>query len=187
MKEKLKIIFDRDGVFNELNAKVADTVGFSYEQQFTVYRIDANPYFSKDVRSAIWQCYANPQFFAELPPAVGYLEIARIKRDPRVHLVVNSLSTTEAICNVKREWDKKHGIDFFDEYLDSCGQHKIMQEGFIQVEDCMDNICRSPAKFKVLINKPYNQGRIPANTFRVGGLTEAIVVIENLLTQESWL
>ena len=160
-------------------------VGFHYKKKFTTYIIDENPHFNEEVRSAILRCYTNPQFFMELPPADGYLEIARIKKDPRVHLIVNSLSMTESIREVKREWDKKHGIDFFDEYLDDHGSHKTMQEGFIQVEDCMENICRSPAKFKILINKPYNQGELPANTFRVSGLTEAVDVIESLLTQES--
>lgn len=182
--EKLIVIFDRDGVINELNQKVAETVGVLYEL-FQHYKIEANPHFSEDVKKAIYQCYKDPQIFADVEPTNGYMEIARLKKDKRVHLVMNSLSTSHIIAEVKREWDKKHGITFFDEYRDCFGQKKQMQAAFIQVEDCLDNIFESPAQYKILIDRPYNQGNIPANTFRVYGLPEAVDVIERILKTAS--
>lgn len=182
-KEKIKIIFDRDGVFNQLNRKVAETLGFMYDL-FKVYHIESNPHFSEDMQAAIYRCYNDPKIFADVSPAQGYMDIARIKQDDRVRLIVNSLSSSKVIAKVKKEWDKKHGIDFFDEYLDCFGEKKQMQEAFIQVEDCIENIERSPAKFKILINQPYNQGEMPKNTFRVNGLTEAVEIILDLLKKE---
>lgn len=180
MGKQLKVVFDRDGVLNELNQKVAETVGVLYDL-FKTYNITENTHFSEDVRTAIYRCYKDPQIFADVPPAKGVEEIARLKNDKRVYLVVHSLSYSDVIANVKKEWDKKHGIDFFDEYMDCCGEQKEMKDAFILVEDCIDNILRSPAKYKILINQPYNQGAIPDNTFRVDGIPEAIKIIEELI------
>ena len=180
MKKKLKIVFDRDGVFNELHSKVAEKLGF-FVDLFKEYKIEKNEHFDEDMKKAIYNCFDDPQIFADVEPAKDYMRIGELRQFEHVHLIVHSLSSTALIAQTKKEWDKKHGIDFFHEYIDSFGRKKEMLEAFVQVEDCLENLQNSPAKYKVLINKLYNQKPLPKNTFRVNDLLEAVDVIKSLI------
>lgn len=180
MEKKLKIIFDRDGVLNELHLKIAEKLGF-FVEMFKNYHIEHNEHFDEDLQKAILKCFKDPQIFADTAPAQGFERLAELRADPRVELIVHSLSYSDIIAQIKKEWDQKHGLTFFHNYIDCFGKQKKMLDAFIQVEDCLENLEKSPAQYKILIDKTYNQGDLPPNIIRVANLSDAVDIIKILL------
>ena len=97
-----------------------------------------------------------------------------------IKITINTLSFSEDIREVKIE-RLNNKIESY-ELIAEVGKEKPMNETFVMVEDYEDNLLRSPAKYKILINKPQNKNfnNKQHGIIRADSLKEAISIIRHL-------
>lgn len=183
MKTHYRIIFDLDSTINNLNEYVyKEIVRFPFER-INSYNISKNGLSPEQVNTVL-AAYNNPSTFAKLSPVHGAEKMRFLIKNPFVKVYVHSLSTRKEINGIKMKWIKEL-YPYFDEdkILLVCGEEKkMLDDVYVQVEDCLENLMRSTAKHKILINKPYNQCQtLPDNIYRVESLSEAFDLIEVFL------
>lgn len=159
MEQKL-VIFDCDDILWGLNEKVSNETGVDYTELVT-FSIDENPYLTDSDKRLVSAMYHSAELFEDMK---FYEGVERLK-DINARVIINSNSMSQAAADMKRI-QLKAATGLSDDQIvinvitpDNCKKKTIPEETFIFVDDSPHNVAMSPARYNIMMYKPWNSTR----------------------------
>ncbi len=192
--KKIRVFYDVDDVLNNLNERVFGEVGVD-PAKIKYYRINKNKALTVDQATKIIELYGDGDLAYSLDLVDGANRITDIleKFGDMVEVGLHSVSMTEAVHTAKENMlkEKLVGFDKLDVRLElCCDSDKTVINGdeiTVLVEDSLENVLKSEARYNILVDKPHNQfeyygvdteTEIKKNIIRVYGLNDAVDTVE---------
>jgi hypothetical protein len=159
MSQKL-VIFDCDDILWGLNEKASEMTGIDYSELVT-FAINENPYLTDDDKKMLSAVYHSVELFENMK---FYEGVERLK-NINAKVIINSNSMSQAAADIKR-MQLKAVTGLSDDQIviniitpDNCKKKTIPEETFIFVDDSPHNIAMSPARYNIMMYKPWNSTR----------------------------
>ncbi len=172
MINTINVVYDLDGVLNQLNEYVFDELGISQKLCIKHYNIYKNTdTLSRNEMESIINMYHNAEIFGNLQLVPGARRIKNVKNvvNNKINVIIHSLCYNTMVKSVKREWIKNN-LGLYNECVKlEVGSSKgIIKSADIVVEDSLEQLLKYDREVvKILINKTYNKhGKYP----KVGGI-----------------
>lgn len=172
--EEYKIVYDVDDCLLDTNGYVCDTLGINI-LDMSDWELNSLPNH-KDKIFDMYRC-GDTYRFSEV---FAGIEFVRDIED--VYLHTHCITPEAAIAKQERLIELGFRKDRI--ILDFC-EEKLNLARFILVDDCFNNIKNSTAKFRILINKPWNieETSLDSEIIRVDSLLEANEIVAELLKE----
>lgn len=167
------IVYDVDDCLLDTNGYVCDKLGLDIKS-FREWGLANLP-----ERDAVLDFYGKEEIYTNSKIYKGVRDIKRIPWD----VILHTSCANKACGHAKKSRLERLGFKSSNIILDF-NRYKEMLDCIVQVEDCYENLIRSKALYKVLINKPWNERfniGIRDRTYRVFSLSEANQKIKEIL------
>lgn len=158
---KLKVVFDFDGVLNDLVGTACEICGINYAD-IDEYELKKVKALSEDNRKKLIEAFSDVKTFEKSGVSESITELKMIENIKNVEVYIHSLCWSEEIAQFKRNI-LKHKLPWLPEERVILNIKGVESEkdasdfADILVEDCIANIIRSkPKMVGILIKKPYN-------------------------------
>lgn len=159
---KKKVVFDVDDILWELCRKTCRLAGIDFDT-FVLFRVKDNHLWTDEQKQKVIDIFNQNETFENIEWSDGIERINDLNKICDVH--INSNALTDDIIRLKRE-QLKQVIHIPDERvvmnivnLEHKGETKkvIDNDTYIFVDDSPHNVAMSPAKYNIMIRRPYNQ------------------------------
>ena len=185
----MKFEFDLDGVLCDIHSaleKRIQALGYKDYRADNIKRYDMKNSGIGCPRAVLMQNLYSPQIYDEAQPMQYAVDLVSWILKNGHEVVINTLCTQEQ-SKKKLEW-----IGNFQSKIDggTClvllnkdyGVKQMTQDADVCIEDCIDNIRRSPASTKILLKAPYN--RLENNRDSMDVFEEAIYADDLLMVKK---
>lgn len=183
-----KVIYDLDGTMNELNDYVLEQLGQPLDL-FKRYDLRENVHISRDVQNEILSMWTSPETFKKVPYSKGMEQAILMSESKCMDFKIHSMCLVPAVAEVKKDSLAGLGLSSGSIILET-GFSKKMMECDIAVEDSLENLFNSNAKYKILRKRSYNrmenypEYRGKLKVLEVDNLMEANSLVMELIMQE---
>ena len=156
------VIYDVDDVLLNTNSCLCECLGID------ITTLDCWNLYNHPQREQILMKYHDKSIYESASLCDGAEQVLSIAENLMVHTGCASKDTAQAKLDRLVQLGFKENQVILD-----FSKEKQMLDCFIQVEDSFENLSRSTAEHKILINKPWNQKELEPRMVRVNSLLEA--------------
>lgn len=177
--ERRKVTYDCDDVLMKLNEYVTERVGIKLET-LTRYKLSACK-ITPETEKEMIRIYKLGNTFDCVAWHLGVLDTVALSKEEGVEFLVNTACLSEEVMIAKRK--RLLGIGFSEENINlqltpAAGIGKKMNESYIWVEDNLENLLKADCKYRILIDRPWNQWK---NYSEYADRMGEVIRAENLL------
>ncbi len=186
MGSVINVVYDLDGVLNQLNEFIFSQLGIAQKLGIKHYNLYDNTDIltGRDINNII-SMYHNAETFRMAPPVVGADRIKNVIKywPSRVNVIIHSLCYNHRIKSVKMKWIKNNlEIHNSSMRLEVGSSKGTIKNATIVVEDSLDQLLKYDENtVKILIDKTYNRYYAGEDIVRVNSLNEAIDKVEEII------
>lgn len=172
--EEYKIVYDVDDCLLDTNGYICDTLGIDI-LDMNDWELNSLPNH-KDKIFDMYRC-GDTYRFSKIFDGIEF-----VKSITDVYLHTHCITPEAAIAKQERLIELGFRKDRI--ILDFC-EAKLNLASYIIVDDCFNNIKNSTAKFRILINKPWNinENSLDSKIIRVNSLLDANDVVNGLMKE----
>lgn len=172
MNESRLVVFDIDDVLNDLINTTLDIVGVpeKYELKKRYYVEECGEIFSIDQMEMMKKLWKNGDTYTLCKPQPGIEKLNKIMEVENVDLKIHSFCASEDAANAKEEFVKAHTNVTDDNLVLELNNKTPFNYAFAIVEDHFQYLCKTKAKYKLLIDKPYNKAEEYGTTDKEQGI-----------------
>lgn len=156
------VIYDVDDVLLNTNSCLCECLGID------ITTLDCWNLYSHPLREQILMKYHDRAIYENASLCDGAEQVLSIAENLMIHTGCANKDTAQAKLDRLVQLGFKENQVILD-----FSKEKQMLDCFIQVEDSFENLLRSTAEHKILINKPWNQRELEPRMVRVNSLLEA--------------
>jgi len=177
---KVVILLDMDDVLNYSVEKVLELYNKEYHKDIVIEQITEWDLAKCVGDSTIYKYYGDQSihFFRNIRPQVGAVEGVQKMIDLGFQVKVVTSVGKDNIAGIQ---DKKEDIKEYFPMIEEViiAQDKSGIEGDIMIDDGIKNISKTKAKYKLLYDRPYNQG-YTGEHIRVHNFEEILKILEQI-------
>ena len=156
------VIYDVDDVLLNTNSCLCECLGID------INTLDCWNLYNHPQREQIMMKYHDKFIYESASLCDGAEQVLSIAENLMIHTGCANKDTAQAKLDRLVQLGFKENQVILD-----FSKEKQMLDCFIQVEDSFENLSRSTAEHKILINKPWNQKELEPRMVRVNSLLEA--------------
>lgn len=183
-----RVVYDLDGTMNELNDYVLTELGQPLDL-FKRYSLRENTHISREIQNEILRMWSDPATFRKVQFSQGIEQTVLMSGSQCMDFRIHSICLVTGVEEVKRNSLLGMGMKDSSIFLET-GFSKKMIDCEIAVEDSLENLFNSKAKYKILRKRSYNRienypeyiGKI--DLLEVDNLMEANSLVIDLVMQE---
>lgn len=152
--KKIIVTYDYDDVLTALNEYCIKALNLDKEL-ITRFELDKTLLSEQD-KKVLLEYYRDVNSYKLADWYDGIDDVVKISQDPRVDFRIHSHIISKEIGEYKEKRLLAKGFNRDCLYLQE-GKEKEMQDTDIMVDDRILNLVKSPGKYKILYNQPWNQ------------------------------
>jgi len=172
MNKSRLVVFDIDDVLNDLVKTTLDIVGVpeKYELKKRYYVEECEEIFSKNQMEMMKKLWENGDTYTLCKPQPGIEKLNKIMEIENVDLKIHSFCDSIDAANSKKKFVKTYINVNDDNLVLELNNKTPFNYAFAIVEDHFQYLCKTKAKYKLLIDKPYNKAEEYGTTDKEQGI-----------------